>query len=114
MGVDIDLRKYFPNHILETRGEDIDFLYNSILKKIDDAKKELEYMQLYSFETNDCYSKLDNVNFTFNKCEEEEKFSLLLNFASTQIRELENVAFYLQQLKTGKLNKKIELGAIAG
>ena len=104
MGVDIDLRKYFPNHILETRGEDIDFLYNSILKKIDDAKKELEYMQLYSFETNDCYSK----------CEEEEKFSLLLNFASTQIRELENVAFYLQQLKTGKLNKKIELGAIAG
>ena len=39
MEVNIDLRKYFPNHILETRGEDIDFLYNSILKKIDDAKK---------------------------------------------------------------------------
>ena len=27
MEVNIDLRKYFPNHILETRGEDIDFLY---------------------------------------------------------------------------------------
>ena len=114
MEVDIDLKKYFSNHILETRGEDIDFLYNSILKKIDDAKKELEYMQLYSFETNDCYSQLDNDNFTFNKCEEEEKFSLVLKVASTQIRELENVAFYLQQLKIGKLNKKIELGAIAG
>ena len=114
MAVDIDLRKYFPNHILETKGEDIDFLYNSILKRLDDAKKELEYMQLYSFETNDCYSKLDNDNFTLNKCEEEEKFSLLLNFASVQIRELERVAFYLQQLKIGKVNKNIEIGAIAG
>ena len=114
MVVEVDLKKYFPNHILETKGDNLDFLYDSILKKLEDAKKELEYIQLSRYNVEGCLSKFDNDSLTFSECEETEKFGALLNFASLQIRELENAVFYLQQLKENKINKKTGTEAVVG